>query len=905
MSAIVLRCFFLFALLVVFSCDTGTPSEKRSDKAARARGDILIGVVRTSTYSNFFLEGVTMAVEEINQRGGLSGRKIKPVVYDDMEDADKGERIAAELAKNEDVVAVVGHRSSNVAIPASVIYEEAGICYLSYGATDPDLTRYRGNFTFRNIPTQKEFGYQVAEYAHRSEFKKVITFYERKAVHKSLAEIFKARAMELGIEIVATRSYFTEENDFRSVIALLKKEYEFDSVLIAGDTPTAAVLVSQLREMGANVPIMGGDGLDTSDLWVIAGKAAENIAVPTVFNALAPDKLTRDFVKRFESRYGFVPDTWAAQGYDAMSVLASAIEKGGSAVPIVISTTLRFLENWKGVTGSYDFTPEGDITGKKIFFKVMKDGEFVFTDQEQMYESDLFNYMEEYTLRLPLKRPVRTIDPGLGGDSVSAEITEQLFLGLTDFDPETYEAVPELAKKWRVSASGNTYIFDMRYDATWTNGDPVTAHDVAWAVRRNIHPDTKSSYAHMLYILKNAKPINKGEIKDVSELGVYSPDDFTVVFKLEHPASYFPALVSSEVYRPLPKAAIEKYGHGWTEPENIRTNGSYMLALWEKSRGMFLKKNPKYYDAEKVSVPEVRYYVIAQSSLGLAMYENNELDIMGSSYLRLPPAEVHRIKKNPVLRDQYSESPHFCTYTYAFNTRRPPVDNPLVRKAISAAIDRQLLIDAENEGNGEPATTCARPPGFGAVSPEEGVGIGFDPSQAQKWLALAGYPGGKGFPDITLLYNDSEFHKKIASAIQAILKHHLNINIKLQGEDDDNYTNLVTQGNPPHMFRAKMCSEYPDANGWLDRFHPSNPFFNVGWKNQEFATLIDKAGEKFDREQRKMFYKRAEQILCEEEAVAIPLYFEIYHCLVKPRVKGWYHMATGGQHIRNWYFGEE
>lgn len=107
------------------------------------------------------------------------------------------------------------------------------------------------------------------------------------------------------------------------------------------------------------------------------------------------------------------------------------------------------------------------------------------------------------------------------------------------------------------------------------------------------------------------------------------------------------------------------------------------------------------------------------------------------------------------------------------------------------------------------------------------------------------------------------------------------------------------------MFRYGWCGDYPDANGWLnDLFHPFRSSNHIGWENREFAELMDKARENSDTEARKQYYRRAEQILTEEEAVVVPIYFEIAHCLIKPRVKGWYHMAMGGQHIRDWYFEE-
>ncbi|MCG8634473.1 MAG: ABC transporter substrate-binding protein [Desulfobacterales bacterium] len=379
------------------SCGMGPSEEKRAQLAGQADGDIEIGIVRTSAYSNFFLEGVTLAVEEINAGGGLLGRKLHIIVHDDRNEAGRGEKAATALARKKEVVAVIGHGNSNTAIPASVIYEKSGILFISCWAKNPVMTLYGGNYTFRNIPSQKKFGVQMAEFVQSRGMKKTVVFHERDAAQKSLANSFKKRATALGIEIKATRSYFGWEREFREVIAALLKVLErskkkaeawgkpepgsklnFDSIFISGTRPGAAELVKQLREMGIGVPIVGGKGLDSPGFWAAAGKAAEGIVVPTVFNPGYPDKKTRDFVRRFKERYELIPDTWAAQGYDAVSVLAHIIQESGSTVPLVMSTNLRYLEDWNGVTGSYSFTPRGDISGKEIFFKKRENGAFFF-----------------------------------------------------------------------------------------------------------------------------------------------------------------------------------------------------------------------------------------------------------------------------------------------------------------------------------------------------------------------------------------------------------------------------------------------------------------------------------------------------------------------------------------------
>jgi len=517
-------------------------------------------------------------------------------------------------------------------------------------------------------------------------------------------------------------------------------------------------------------------------------------------------------------------------------------------------------------------------------------------------------------LRIPIQEPISTIDPGLTFTNDSVEFIEQLFLGLTDFDPKNdYEVVPELATEWQVSEDGTIYTFRLRQDVKWTrSGEPVTAHDIVWAIQRNISPKTKALAANTLYILKNAETIHQGQSEDISSLGVRAIDDYTVEFTLEHAVGYFPALVSLGIYRPLPRKAIEeieKQGKDWTDPKYIQTNGSYQLFEWKKGDQIILKKNPSYYEADKVNMPEVRYYIIPDDVLGLAMYENNKLDIMGGEeYLPFPTKEIPRIISHAALRREVFESISFCTEWYGFNTQKPPMNNPLVRKAIAAAIDKQTLNDFIIDTVHSPATTITRPPIFGAVDPDDPetkpVGIPFDPPQARQWLAEAGYPDGKDFPaDVFLLHHTLPDLKRVAKAIQIMLKHHLNIDIQTgdRGLDFWDYLEAIEQPNTPHMFRMNWCADYPDANNWLyEAFHSKKGYNWIGWENLEFSEVLEKAQQSTRPTERKQLYHRAEQILNEETAAIVPIYFTKVRTLVKPWVKGWYSMPFGGQHIRDW-----
>lgn len=390
--------------------------------------------------------------------------------------------------------------------------------------------------------------------------------------------------------------------------------------------------------------------------------------------------------------------------------------------------------------------------------------------------------------------------------------------------------------------------------------------------------------------MKNAREIHLGRITDVSEIGVRAVDNFTVEFTLEYPAAYFPRMVGLPVFRPLPVKCIDTCKDRWTDPENIQSNGPYMLKYWDKGMQMILRKNPTYNDFDKAHIQEIRYLIIPEPSVSLNMYENDDLDILGGWYTGIPPDELPRILADPILSKEHYAVPSFTTYFFVFSTRIPPTDNVLVRKAIAAAIDRRLLIQFVYKGIHQASTTLTPPGIFGAVDPQEGVGISFNPNQAQKWLAEAGYPEGRGIPDIVLPHD-----KGVYEAVQTFLNHYLNIIARPLKKSESPETE-------PVMRLIGFAADYPDANSFLNEQLLINTE-SGGWNNAEFAELTDQVKGVDDPEVRRELYKRAEQILCDKECVVVPLLIEKYHYLVKPRVKRWEPMRKiSGQHISEWYF---
>ncbi|MCP4117663.1 MAG: ABC transporter substrate-binding protein [Desulfobacteraceae bacterium] len=895
----------LLTMMAVSACDGSyrNLAEKRRVKSEKAGKEIVIGVVTSRGNDGMFLEGIHMALKEINDGGGLFGRRIRLIIRDDGGRVDKAKKVARELAHNTDVTAVIGHLQSEIALAVGMIYESAGVLFLSPGATDPRLTQLKnGKFIFRNIPSDDVILGHLVEYCQGKGIKRCVVIYERSENTMRQAKIFGEFAKSAGMEIVATRSYFNWQEDYRIMASKLISNYQFDGVFLTGQLPTAGHVIKQMRELGCETPFFCMPSLDTPKLGGIIGREAEGTTVPTVFYPKRLSEITREFVNRFETIYELSPDTMAAQGFDALTVLAHAMRKKGSSVPIVAASMLRFLDDWQGVAGTYGFTLNGDIEGSTIYFKEFRNGKFEYQESRRTKdEIDPSYVIEDISLRIPIKKEVVNIDPAKAQCVESTEIFSHLFEGLTHVDPRTFKPVPALAEKYIINKDETVYTFTLRKDVKWSNGDALTAHDIVWSILRNLSPETGYPDAGALAVLKNARAYFRGEVKDPARVGVRAIADDMVEFELSDPVPYFISLTGLTPFKPLPRTVIEKYKEKWTDPANIVSSGPYKLTFWKKGRRIVLKKNPLYHNEARVRIPEVHYFVIPDESVGFAMYKNHELDIMGGPYLNIPEGVLGEIHRNPSLAGQYSSWPQVGTYAYCFNTRRTPTDDPRLRKAIASVIDRNLIISLVLQTRNKPADTFTHPLVLGGPgsNTHSGTGIPFDPETGRKWLMEAGYPGGRNFPVIDLLCLKTERDRRLADAVKLLAGHHLNIEIRVVEADSDEYGRLIRSDNAPHLFMYENIGKYPDPTTFLKEL-----FHLPQWQNREFAALIDQAEKTMAPDKRKALYARAETILCRETAALIPVFYGAGHVLVNPRVRGWYFSPFAEQHIEDWWLEE-
>jgi len=414
----------------------------------------------------------------------------------------------------------------------------------------------------------------------------------------------------------------------------------------------------------------------------------------------------------------------------------------------------------------------------------------------------------ENVVRIPIGLDPKTIDPTLVFGTASSTIVDQLFLPLVRFNFEKNELESELATSWSTSKDGVVWTFNLRKDVKWTDGNPVTAHDVVYGVKRIIDPKTASPLANYFYIVKNAQAVNNREMEGIDKIGVKALDDYTVQFTLEHPAAYFLSALST-INVAVPEWTIEEFGDNWTEPGNIITNGPYKLTSWSHYNEVNIEKNEDYYNSDAVDIEKAKYIYVQDVSTEMSMYIAGELDTAS-----VPPVDIDRIKDDPVLSEQYHNGPLAILGSTQINSQYPPFDNHLVRKAFAAAVDKETLVKHVLKGGQVPAYTVTPPGSFGHVDKDEGIGIPFDPEQAKKYLAEAGYPGGKGLPEVAYAFGSSDFNRNLAQALQQMWKDILGVNVKLKSMEERIYWSTVCEG-AHQMWRMGNAADIPDAHGFL------------------------------------------------------------------------------------------
>lgn len=340
--------------------------------------EITLGVVWPfSDYNALFSEGIDLAAKEINAGGGINGRKLLLLKADDGSEVEKGIALAESFAENQAVLAVIGHRNSFVSIPAAAIYEEAGLAMLSPGSTAPELTQKGYRHILRNIPSDDEIARQLAIYLAGLGHRRMVVYYSADAYGVGLANSFEDHAKGLGITIVDRLDYYAGVEDLKRLRDRWRA-FGFDGVLVASSMPEGAQFIFDAGRAGIQGPFVAGDGLNSPELAVIGGQAAEGTVVVSIFNPESDRAEARQFVAAFQAAYGKTPNSHAALGYDAVRMLAAALEKSGAQSREAVGGALRDLGRWPGAAGVHELSAAGDELGDLALFKQLVDGKFVY-----------------------------------------------------------------------------------------------------------------------------------------------------------------------------------------------------------------------------------------------------------------------------------------------------------------------------------------------------------------------------------------------------------------------------------------------------------------------------------------------------------------------------------------------
>jgi oligopeptide transport system substrate-binding protein len=452
-----------------------------------------------------------------------------------------------------------------------------------------------------------------------------------------------------------------------------------------------------------------------------------------------------------------------------------------------------------------------------------------------------------------------TIDPTLSTDVPSTNVQLGLFEGLMVYDPTTNKGVPAMAESYTTSPDGLKVTFKLR-KASWSDGKPVTAGDFVYAMKRILDPATGAEYAYMpAMVIAGAQDFNAGKTTDFATVGIKAIDDKTLEYTLTGPAPYFVDMTCHSSFWPVPQWAVEKSGSEWTKPANIVTNGPYLLREWKPQEYVFMVKNEKYWDAKNVKLRGIKILASDQDTTNYNMFKSGDVDWMHG----IANSKIDEIK----LRPDYQASAQVGTYYYCLNSTRKPMDNALVRKALAAAIDKQTLVDKVTKGGQIPTDEWVPP--MAGYTPQKGQG--FNVEEAKKLLAQAGYPNGKGFPTLSIVYNTNEGHKAIAEYIQQQWKNNLNINVTLKNMEFKTFIDLRSKSHDFTIARHGWIGDYLDPNTMLDLFITGGGNNDGLYANAQFDKLISDA-RTAQGDARMKILEQAENILLTQDQALIPMY---------------------------------
>jgi ABC-type transport system substrate-binding protein len=483
-----------------------------------------------------------------------------------------------------------------------------------------------------------------------------------------------------------------------------------------------------------------------------------------------------------------------------------------------------------------------------------------------------------------------TLDPALAADVASATYVVEIFSGLVTFDKDL-NIVPDIAERWEVSSDGRTYTFRLRRGVLFHDGSRmVTAHDFKYSMERALNPRTGSTVA-LTYLgdIVGARDFARGRAQEVT--GIKVIDDFTLQITIDAPKSYFLAKLTYPTAYVVKREQVEGNPRGWTR-QPIGT-GPFKLREWRLGERIVLEPNPDYYLEPKPALSRITFLLAGGSPL--TMYENGEVDV---APVGINDIERVRDPRDP-LNKEMKQVAELATYYVGFNTRRPPFNDPRVRRALAMAIDKDALARVVLREMAVPAKGIL-PPGIPGHNPDI-QGLPFDPQEARKLLMEAGGP--EILRGASLLVSGvGGTPGPVIEAIQAMWEQHLGVRPQVQQVEFATFLQQVDR-RQFDMMTLGWIADYLDPEDFLDiLFHSQSPDNRTGYANPEVDRLLEQArtmptDTEEARQARLRIYQQAEQIIV-QDSPWIPLLHPRSAYVVKPYVQGYFVPPLVMEHLR-------
>ncbi len=493
------------------------------------------------------------------------------------------------------------------------------------------------------------------------------------------------------------------------------------------------------------------------------------------------------------------------------------------------------------------------------------------------------------------------LDPGVTNNSFAAPFIANCFEGLVTNDASG-SVVPGSAESWDISEDGTVYTFHLREGLKWSDGSDLTADDFVYAIQRVLTPATTAQYVNMVTAyVAGAQDFYDG--KGTAEtLGVKAVDAKTLEITLLQPTSFFIDVLSMWVYNPVQKATIEANGDKWTTtPETYICNGPYKITEMNMGESVVLERNENYWDNANTTMDKITLRYILDTSTALTAYESGEVD----GIRNIPSTDVTRLKAEDA---GVQSVPSFGTVYYLINCEKEPYNNPLVRKALNLAIDRQAIIDNVVQVDAQPAYNFISP-GYSVdgVDLTDGrsdreLSPTADVEAAKAALAEAGYPDGEGFPTLQLSYYSDDTAKKVVEAMAEMLQNNLGIKVEITSNDWAIYYEGVQKGDY-EVAAMGWSADYMHPMSFLPLLVTGDASNNSFYSNPDYDALVKEVMSETDATKALDLMKKAEDLVMNDYPY-INLYYKTNNFLMKKNVTGFYMTASGNLYFKNAVKGE-